>query len=443
MGIRWGIRHIGVTTVAAGLLVGCASDSLTLPSEGEPAFLVIVHGNGQQGRAGRMLPESLVVSVTDGESRPVVSRSIGFTPGGGGSVDPATAMTNGEGKAVFRWVLGPTAGEQLLEASLSGGSQVAPRVTFTATAIPGPVQTIAAMSGDGQVAPVGTPLPQPLVVQLLDSFGNGVSGATVRWQASSGRMNQSTGVTGVDGAASVVWTLGQSAGIQTASASFQGAAGSPISFTATATPGASPRLVMMTEPSSSTESGEVLDRQPAVRIETAQGQAVSTSGIGVTAAIASGGGTLTGTTTVTTNSSGVARFTDLVITGSNGGRTLIFAAPNYTPAVSAPIQVTVTAAGPSAQKTTAKVPGGKPLRWTTITITTRDGSGNLLNRGGYASLIKVAVSGANTNSSLTVFDQGDGTYEASYFPIFKGTDNIAITLGGTPIQGSPYQSKIK
>lgn len=443
MGIRWSIRHIGAATVTAAIIAGCASDSLTLPSEGEPAFLTIVHGNGQQGRAGGMLPESLVVSVTDGESRPVVSRSIGITPGTGGSVDPATVLTNGEGRAVFRWVLGPAAGEQTLEAGLSGGSQATPRVTFTATAVPGPVQTIAAMSGDGQLAPVGTPLPQPLVVRLVDSFGNGVAGASVRWQASSGKMSQNTGVTGEDGSASVIWTLGQTAGGHTASASFQGASGSPISFTATAIPGASPRLVVVTEPAGTTESGEALARQPSVRLETAQGQVLSRSGVSVTAAIASGGGVLSGTTTVQTNSSGVARFIDLVITGSSGSRSLIFAAPNHTPAVSAPIQVTVTVAGPSAQRTTAKVPGGKHLRWTTITITTRDGSGNLLNRGGYASLIKVAVSGANTNSSLTVFDQGDGTYKASYLPVFKGTDNIAITLGGSPIQGSPFQSKIK
>ena len=53
------------------------------------------------------------------------------------------------------------------------------------------------------------------------------------------------------------------------------------------------------------------------------------------------------------------------------------------------------------------------------------------------------MSGANTNSSLTVFDQGDGTYTASYFPVFKGNDDITITIGGVPIKGSPYRSRVK
>ena len=158
--------------------------------------------------------------------------------------------------------------------------------------------------------------------------------------------------------------------------------------------------------------------------------------------VKSGGGTLSGTTTVATNASGVAAFDDLVITGSNGSRTLIFAAANYTPAVSAPVVVAANP-GPSPQYTTAHVPGGRLLRWTTIRITTRDYSGNDLHQGGYASLIKVSVAGANTNSSLTIFDQGNGDYTASYFPVFKGTDTITITIGGVPIKGSPYQSKVK
>jgi hypothetical protein len=47
----------------------------------------------------------------------------------------------------------------------------------------------------------------------------------------------------------------------------------------------------------------------------------------VTAAIATGGGTLGGTVTATTNASGAATFTDLSITGTAGSRTLNFGAP--------------------------------------------------------------------------------------------------------------------
>ena len=436
-----GIRPLGVVLVVAGLGLGCASDSLTLPEEGKPAFVTIVNGNGQQGMAGSMLGDTLVVRITDSESRPVVSRSIVFNSSSG-SVQPSTVMTNGEGKAVFRWVLGPTAGEQTLDAGLGSASQLSPKVTFVATALAGPVASIAPMSGDGQVAPVGTPLPQPLVVQLKDSFGNGVAGAIVTWQASNGSLSQRTVATGEDGRASVVWTLGQAIGPQSVTATFSGAAGSPTRFSATASAGASPRLAMAVQPAGTAQSGAPLSRQPSIRLESAQGAAIAQSGVSITAAIASGGGTLSGTTTVTTNASGVAAFDNLVITGSNGPRTLIFAAANYTPAVSSPVTVAANP-GPSPQNSTAHVPGGRILRWTTIRITTRDNSGNDLDRGGYASLIKVSVSGANTNSSLTIFDQGNGDYTASYFPVFKGNDTITITIGGVPIKGSPFQSKVK
>jgi hypothetical protein len=288
---------------------------------------------------------------------------------------------------------------------------------------------------------VNTPLPQPLAVRLLDSFGNGVSGAPVHWQTSAGRVSQQSGTTGDDGSTSVVWTLGAAVGTQTATASFQGAAGSPITFTAIASPGASPRLSMLTQPATSTRSGDVLSRQPEIRLQSASGQPLSQAGVNVTAAIASGGGVLSGTTTVQTNASGVARFTSLVLTGSNGPRTLIFAAPTFTPAVSGTIQIVNP--GPSPASTTAHVPGGKTFRWTTITITTRDANGSPMDRGGYAGQIRVSVSGANTNSSLTVFDQGDGTYEASYFPILKGNDVVAVTLNGAAIKGSPYKTKVK
>jgi hypothetical protein len=63
----------------------------------------------------------------------------------------------------------------------------------------------------------------------------------------------------------------------------------------------------------------------------------------VTAAVASGGGTLGGTTTATTNASGVAQFTNLTLIGS-GTFTLVFTSPGLTSATSATISVS-TATG--------------------------------------------------------------------------------------------------
>lgn len=534
-------RSAAILKIAlAGIIAACGSDSLTLPDEGAPTRITIVAGNDQQGTAGSRLGDSLVVRITDAEGRPVVNRSIGFNLPPGGAVQPGTVNSDGEGKAVFHWVLGFTAGQQSLEVGLGSGTQLSPKVTFTALASPGPVQAINVISGDQQTAAAGSQLPQRLVVRLLDSFGNGVSGSTVTWQASEGILSETSVATGSDGSASVTWILGPTVGVQTVTARFQGAEGSPITFSATATPGASPRLGVVTQPSGTVQSGVEFAQQPTIQLETSQGDPIAQAGVTVTAAIATGGGSLGGTTSIQTSASGVAQFTDLAISGTSGARTLIFAAVGHTSAISSPVDVsapsvsatrstvsasptsmtvgaqstitvtarddvgtpvpgmpvvilvsgsgntlvqpagltdsrgiatgtltsttaesktisaqigsitiaqtatvTVTSAAPSAQHSTASVPGGKPLRWTTITITTRDASGNRLTRGGYASLIHVSVSGVNNDSNLTIFDQGDGTYEASYFPIITGTDYVAITISGAPIQGSPYQTKVK
>jgi hypothetical protein len=51
------------------------------------------------------------------------------------------------------------------------------------------------------------------------------------------------------------------------------------------------------------------------------------------------------------------------------------------------------------------------------------------------------VSSSNT-ATPSVTDSGDGTYSASYVPQVAGVDQVAITLAGTPISGSPYTSLV-
>src|SRR5947208_2345735 len=75
---------------------------------------------------------------------------------------------------------------------------------------------------------------------------------------------------------------------------------------------------------STAQSGVAFAQQPVVQLRDASGNPVSQTGVTVTAAIASGGGTLGGTLTATTNGSGVASFTNLAITGTAGDRTLSF-----------------------------------------------------------------------------------------------------------------------
>jgi len=90
-------------------------------------------------------------------------------------------------------------------------------------------------------------------------------------------------------------------------------------------------------------SGAALSPQPVVQVRNSTGALVSSTAA-VTASIASGGGTLGGTTTVNAVG-GVATFTNLTVTGTAGARTLQFSSPGLTSATSASFDVTAPPPG--------------------------------------------------------------------------------------------------
>src|SRR5205807_487352 len=100
------------------------------------------------------------------------------------------------------------------------------------------------------------------------------------------------------------------------------------------------QLAVTTQPSTRAQSGAAFAQQPVVQLRDASGNPVSQTGVTVTAAIATGGGTLGGTLTATTNASGVASFTDLSITGTAGDRTLSFSASGLTSVTSTTVGIT-------------------------------------------------------------------------------------------------------
>jgi plastocyanin len=91
-------------------------------------------------------------------------------------------------------------------------------------------------SGDLQSAPFGTALPNDLRV-LVTRDGAPASGVAVTWSTGSGSLDPSSPQTGADGLSTATWTLGNTPGTVTATASVTNATGSPVTFTATATEG--------------------------------------------------------------------------------------------------------------------------------------------------------------------------------------------------------------
>lgn len=101
-------------------------------------------------------------------------------------------------------------------------------------------------------------------------------------------------------------------------------------------------------------NGLPLAVQPVVRITDSGRNTVSSSTVNVVASIASGTGTLTGTTTKTAIS-GVATFTDLVVTGSPGQFKLTFTSAGFPATTSNSFTL---AAGSPTTSTIAREPGG-------------------------------------------------------------------------------------
>ena len=97
---------------------------------------------------------------------------------------------------------------------------------------------------------------------------------------------------------------------------------------------------MKTQPSAAAVSGTALDQQPAVQLVDGTGANEALSGVVVTASLTGGTGTLGGTLTRTTDGTGAATFTDLVITADPGDYTLKFTAPGYGQRTSSAIALT-------------------------------------------------------------------------------------------------------
>lgn len=395
-----------------------------------------VSGDNQSGVVGATLRDPLVVKVTDAFGNPNKGVTITWTVVGGGSVSASTTVTDASGRTSVTRALGPAAGTQTTRASASGlaGSPV----VFTHIATSAAASSVVIVSGDNQTASVATQLPQDLVVQVRDALGNAVAGAQVTWvvTAGGGGVSPSSGATDGNGRTSTRWTLGSAPGTNHVEARVSGAGAA--AFTATAATGASASLMIQTQPSSSAAVGVPFDRQPVVQLRDASGNNVARSGVAVTAAIASGDGTLVGTATRNTDDNGRATFTNLRITSATGAHTLIFAASGHTSVTSDAINVQQAATttvitshdpDPSAPNQTVTVAfsvtsaGGAPSG--TVTVTASGGGESCVANvsEGHCALV-LTTAGTRT---LTASYGGDALFTAS-----AGTVSHTVVTANSP-----------
>jgi hypothetical protein len=119
------------------ILPACGSGDLVLPG-GPPTGVTAVSGDGQRAPLGSLLPDPLVVEVTDAEGRLVTGTSVEFSFAGaipGGAVTPTSATTDEQGRASAEVQLGTVEGDQPVEARAAGGADSTLRVRFSLTAL--------------------------------------------------------------------------------------------------------------------------------------------------------------------------------------------------------------------------------------------------------------------------------------------------------------------
>jgi hypothetical protein len=165
-------------------------------------------------------------------------------------------------------------------------------------------------------------------------------------------------------------------------------------------PGAAVKLSITTQPSASASSGVAFAQQPVIQLRNEANNPVSREGVVVTANIKSGGGTLGGTTTATTNANGVATFTNLFITGTAGDRLLEFTSPNLTSVTS----TAVALSGPATQLAFVAQPQNAVIGESTGTITVEilDVSGNRVTNNTSSVTLSIANNAGSGTLSGTV-----------------------------------------
>jgi hypothetical protein len=191
---------------------------------GNPGTAVAIglsSGNGQSGTVGAPLSNLLAVVVTDQYGNAAQSIEVDWTVlSGGGSVPYAYSLSNG-GIATKALTLGTTPGANTTVATVHGMSL---SYTFSETAVPGPVASLAVSSGNDQVGNGAGALSAPLTVVAADQYGNPLTGIKVDWTAntSGDSFSVASSITNSSGLASSVLTLGSAFGLHTATANVDG-----------------------------------------------------------------------------------------------------------------------------------------------------------------------------------------------------------------------------
>ena len=412
----------------SGALSGITTGAIAL-SAGVPASLDY-QAQPTTSVAGTSITPPVRVRVLDGAGNVVTTAStsitlaIGNNPGGS-TLGGTTTVAAASGVAQFNGLsLNKTGTGYTLNAN--GGAL--PQATSTAFDITPAAASALAFFVQPSAAVAGVAIAPAVQVEVQDALGNRVTTSTASITVGIGTNpgGSTLGGAATAGAVAGVASFGtltlNKSGVGYTLGATSGGLAAATSTVFTVNPGTATALAITTAPTAAV-NGVALAPQPVIRLVDANGNTVPTTGVTVTAALASGSGILGGTLTANTVS-GVATFTNLALTGTVGAYTINFNSGVLTAVTSGAITMSAGApAGLAFLVQPTNVGSGASIA-PAVQVRVVDGSGNLVSTatnnvvialgsnpvagvlGG--TLSGAAVAGVATFSSLTIDKAGVG-----------------------------------
>jgi hypothetical protein len=284
--------------LAIALLTACKGDD-PVPTSATPVTTATIAAPVASRLSEANAP---TVRITDNKGRGMRNLLVRWrVTSGGGSVLNDSARTNAQGDASSGgWNLGTTAGVQTLQASADG----VPAVTFTATAVPGPIAELVPVTTEFTTTVVNQPVAPAAAVRAKDAYGNLVPGGQVVFvlAQSQGALVGETQATNAQGIATLpTWQLGTTAGTQAVRVT--SATAQTITISVTARPGPATTLSRVTTADQTTLASAPAAATPTVKVADAFNNGVE--GVTVTFAPGANSGTVT-TATATSDINGFA-----------------------------------------------------------------------------------------------------------------------------------------
>ena len=218
---------VGQYTVTASAPSFASATLVENALPGAPAVLLNLSGKAQTAAVGTRFLAPLVVKVRDSYGNGVPKVSVTFSDGAaGGKFSANPVITNSMGQASVLYTAGTKSGSVRIQASVAN----LPSVFFAESVTAGPAAAIGVVSGSGQSAPVSSTLPQPLVAQVRDSYGNPVSGASVQFSdgGKGGMFAASPLLTDATGKTAASYTTPPTTGAVTIQATVAGVSGAAV-----------------------------------------------------------------------------------------------------------------------------------------------------------------------------------------------------------------------